>query len=291
MMRRRAFLASAVAAFGASQPIIDTHVHFYDPSRPQGVPWPPKSESLLYKTVLPKRYEQLVGPMGVKGAVVVEASPWREDNQWVLDLAKDNPIIVALVGHLEPGAETFRSDLQRYTRNRFFRGIRVGGAAIRNEKPFVGAMRALADADLSLDAIGQATILPAVLAITDQVPNLRVVLNHMPVEPSGWQTTSELRELAKKPQVFSKVSGVLKRVDGTVPSNVAAYKPALDEIWKLFGPDRVVYGSNWPVSDKLAPYATVLKVMQEYLSTRSEADARKYFFDNSKACYKWVERS
>jgi L-fuconolactonase len=289
MIQRRAFLASTVAAFGApQQPVIDTHVHFYDPTRPQGVPWPSKTETLLYKPVLPKAYQSMVAPLGVKGSVVVEASAWKEDNQWVLDLAKDNPIIVALVGHLEPGGESFRSDLKRFSKDRLFRGIRVGGSAIRNDKEFIDAMRALADADLSLDAIGPAAMLPVLLAVTDRVPNLRVIINHMPVEPAGWQTTGELRELAKRPQVFSKVSGVLKP---ELPANVKAYKPALDEIWNLFGPDRVVYGSNWPVSDKLAPYGTVFQVMRDYLATRSAIDARKYFFDNSRACYKWIERT
>jgi L-fuconolactonase len=284
MMRRRAFLAgSAVAAFGATPSIIDTHVHFYDPTRPQGVPWPSKSESLLYKSVLPKSYQALVEPLGVKGAVVVEASPWREDNQWVLDLAKDNPVIVALVGHLDPGTAAFRSDLRRFSKDRLFRGIRVGGSKI-----VMDDMRALADADLSLDAIGNATIVPALLALTDQVPNLRVIINHMPVEPAGWQAGSEMRELAKRPQVYAKVSGVLKK---ETPANMAAYKPALDEVWNLFGPDRVVYGSNWPVSDKLAPYGTVLNVVREYVATRGASDARKYFWDNSKACYKWIERT
>jgi L-fuconolactonase len=284
MIHRRGFLANAVAAFAApTQPVIDTHVHFYDPERPQGVPWPAKGETLLYKPVLPKSYQALVGTLGVKGAVVVEASPWREDNQWVLDLAKDNPVIVALVGHLEPGAASFRPDLQRFGRNPLFRGIRVGG-----RKFVVDDMRALADADLSLDAIGNAAIVPPLLALADRVPDLRIVINHMPVEPSGWQATGELRELAGRPQVYSKVSGVLKP---GVPAALAAYRPALDELWTLFGPDRVVYGSNWPVSDKVAPYGTVLKIMQEYLATRNAADARKFFWDNSKACYKWVARA
>ena len=284
MMRRRAFLAGgAAAAFGAAHSIIDTHVHFYDPTRPQGVPWPSKTESLLYKPVLPKSYKALVEPLGVKGAVVVEASPWREDNQWVLDLAKENPVIVALIGHLDPGTPTFRSDLRRFSKDRLFRGIRIGGS-----KLIVDDMRALADGDLSLDAIGNATIVPALLALTDQVPNLRVIINHMPVEPSGWQASGEMRELAKRPQVYAKVSGVLKK---DTPANMAAYKPALDEVWSLFGPDRVVYGSNWPVSDKLAPYGTVLNIVREYVETRGASDARKYFWDNSKACYKWVERT
>src|SRR3954463_3661175 len=71
--------------------IIDTHTHFYDPTRPQGVPWPGKGDKKLYRPVLPSEYKQLAKPFGVVGTIVVEASPWVEDNQWLLDLAAKEP--------------------------------------------------------------------------------------------------------------------------------------------------------------------------------------------------------
>ena len=69
------------AVHAAQFQIIDTHIHLYDPTRPQGVPWPPKTEALLYRPVLPGAYAEMVRPLGVTGAVVVEASGWLEDNQ------------------------------------------------------------------------------------------------------------------------------------------------------------------------------------------------------------------
>jgi predicted TIM-barrel fold metal-dependent hydrolase len=84
--------------------MIDTHIHLYDPTRPQGVPWPAKTDALLYKPMLPETFAAMVRPLGITGAIVVEASAWVEDNQWVLDLAKEHRVIVGLVGHLEPGA-------------------------------------------------------------------------------------------------------------------------------------------------------------------------------------------
>src|SRR5664279_768305 len=84
-------------------PVIDTHIHVYDPTRPQGVPWPPKNLDILYSPHLPARFVTLTEKLGVVGAVVVEASPWVEDNHWVLDVAKDNPIIVGFIGNLELG--------------------------------------------------------------------------------------------------------------------------------------------------------------------------------------------
>jgi hypothetical protein len=71
--------------------VIDAHTHFYDPTRPEGVPWPPRDERMLYRRVLPKDYLALPMPQPVTGTVVVEASPWVEDNRWVLDLAALSP--------------------------------------------------------------------------------------------------------------------------------------------------------------------------------------------------------
>ena len=116
---------------------------------------------------------------------------------------------------------------------------------------FVQDLERLADAGLMMDAIGSAAMLPALQLLTGKIPKLRIAIDHMPVEPPGWQNSrAALLELAKQPQVYCKVSGVLKRVDGNVSKDPNAYKPALDEVWEAFGPDRVMYGSNWPVSDQ-----------------------------------------
>src|SRR5690606_17116964 len=94
--------------------------------RPQGVPWPDKKDKTLYKPALPDRYRSISGPSGVVGAIVVEASPWLEDNQWVLDTAATDTIIVGVIGNLEPGRPEFGKHLERFQVNPLFRGIRNG---------------------------------------------------------------------------------------------------------------------------------------------------------------------
>jgi L-fuconolactonase len=299
-LNRREFLAggaallSAASVPAATPQMIDTHIHLYDPTRPQGVPWPTKSDSLLYRQVLPDAYAAMVRPLEITGAIVVEASSWIEDNQWVLDLAKENPVIVGLVGHLEPAEAGFAANLARLARNPLFRGIRVNGGAIGSgiaRPAFLEDLHRLADAGLMLDTIGNAAMVPALLTLTVRIPKLRIAIDHMPGEPTGWQNSrAALLELAKRPQVYCKVSGVLKRVDGKVPEDTSAYQAALDELWQAFGPDRVMYGSNWPVSDKLSPYETVFKVVQRYVSAMGGDAADKFFRVNSKACYRWLNR-
>jgi L-fuconolactonase len=275
--------------------MIDTHIHLYDPTRPQGVPWPAKTDTLLYKPTLPETFAAMVRPLGITGTVVVEASPWVEDNQWVLDLAKEHRVIVGLVGHLEPGGEGFAANLARFAKNPLFRGIRVNGGAIGGgiaRPDFLQDLERLADAGLMMDAIGSAAMIPALTALTGRIPTLRIAIDHMPVEPTGWRNSrAALVDLAKKPQVYCKVSGVLRQVGGRTAEDLGAYKAALDEVWDAFGPDRVMYGSNWPVSDKLSSYQTVFKVVQQYVEGRAGGDADKFFRINSKACYRWLDRA
>jgi predicted TIM-barrel fold metal-dependent hydrolase len=107
-------------------PIIDTHIHLYDPTRPQGVPWPGRNNEVLYKPSLPSRYRPIAEPLGIVGAIEVECSSWLEDNQWVLDVAAKDEIMVGTVGRLVPGAPDFRRNLDRFHANPLFRGIRYG---------------------------------------------------------------------------------------------------------------------------------------------------------------------
>ncbi len=284
-------------------PIIDTHIHLFDPTRPQGVPWPEKEDAVLYRPALPERYRKLAVPLGIRGAIEVEASPWLEDNQWVLDIAGQDTIIVGTVGNLEPGKPEFGKHLERFHRNPLFRGIRYGNLWGRNlaaelSKPaFISDLKALADAGLSLDTANQdPALIAAAVRVTDRVPNLRVIIDHLPqldppTEPAALRAYhSDLRQLGHRPQVFVKISEVLRRVDGRVPLDLNFYRSRLDELFDIFGEDRLLYGSDWPNSDHWATYPQVLGVVREYFTAKGQVVAEKYFWKNSVAAYRWRRR-
>ncbi|MBZ5619218.1 MAG: amidohydrolase family protein [Acidobacteriia bacterium] len=309
-MHRRTFLSAAAGATltaageqAPALPIIDTHIHLFDPTRPQGVPWPGKANTVLYKPALPDRYRQIAVPLGIRGAIEVECSTWLEDNQWVLDIAAKETIIVGTVGDLEPGQPEFRNQLERFHRNPLFRGIRYGnlwgrdlGAQLSTPE-FVAGLKALADAGLVLDTANpNVALIDAVVRVTDRVPGLRVVIDHLPqLNPPAEAAArdryrADLRELGKRPQVYVKISEVLRRVDGRVPEDLDFYRSRLDELFGVFGEDRVLYGSDWPNSDQWAPYPRILNVVREYFTGKGPAIAEKYFWKNSVAAYRWVKR-
>lgn len=301
-MNRREFLQQS-AAFTALPSVapakiqaIDTHTHFYDPTRPQGVPWPPPSETLLYRPYYPKEFAALTEPLGIVGTVVVEASPWIEDNQWILDLAKDNPSIVGFIGHLKLGVPEFAANLKRFTRNRLFRGLRLGERVIAEglgQRAFERDLQRLAEQRLTMDVIGGPALLPHLARVAKLTPKLKIVIDHLPFGAWDHDVTAmraALIEVAALPKVFAKVSNVVRRVDNRIVDDPAFYRPHLDCLWELFGADRLVYGSNWPVSERVAPYAMVHRIVAEYFKAKGTTAAEKYFWRNSLHAYGWRRR-
>lgn len=310
-MDRRTFLGAAAAGLtlgdtdagaAAHIPVIDTHIHLYDPFRPGGTPWPNKENKVLYQTSLPARYRPIAEPLGIVGAIEVECSSWYEDNQWVLDIAAKDDIMVGTVGHLVPGTEDFRRGLERFHKNRMFRGIRYGlgrqGGKEFDQPDFVADLKSLAEADLVLDTANPSVALLAdVVRVSDRVPNLRVVIDHLPqmVPPADGAARvsydASMKAFRDRPQIFVKVSEVLRRVDGTIPTDTAYYRPRLDEIVDVFGMDRVLYGSDWPNGDQWLPVPVGFKIVQEYFTGKGQEAAEKYFWRNSEKAYKWVGRN
>lgn len=135
--------------------IIDCHTHFYDPTRTDGIPWPPK-DSPLYRTVLPQDLRALKKYRPVTGTVIVEASNRVEDNAWLLELAKDDPFIVGIVGNLTPGTPEFAGHVKRFAADPLFRGIRISVQLLQDllQKNRTEDLKLLADHDLELDVNG-----------------------------------------------------------------------------------------------------------------------------------------
>ena len=298
-------LADAGAQTPSSIPIIDTHIHLFDTSRPGGVPWPSANNpahKVMYMPSLPSRYRKVVDGLGIVGAIEIECSPLLEDNQWVLDVAKADDIMVGTIGHLTPGTPEFRPNLERFHKNPLFRGIRygLGGRAGQEvDKPeFIADLKALADADLVMDTANPSvSLLEGVVRVSDRVPNLRLVIDHLPQMLRPTESAAQasydasMKAIRGRPQIYVKVSEVLRRVDDKIPTDLAFYRPRIDEVLDVFGIDRVLYGSDWPNGDQWLPVPVGFKIVHEYFMAKGQAAAEKYFWRNSTKAYKWVKRT
>lgn len=306
LTRREALIAplalASIAAADTMPPIIDTHTHFYDPMRPEGVPWPGKADKVLYRPVLPAEFKKLAAPHGVTGTVVVEASSRVEDNQWLLDIAKDESSLVGIVGRIAPDDAKFQTHLERFAKNPLFRGIRWNEgetrAALKNAEQFQ-RLKALSDAGLTLDLNGSPEVLFVAADVAERLPKLRIVVNHMgnpkvdgTAPPNAWKHALAVAAESGK-NVWCKLSALVDgtgKMDRKAPTDAAFYKPTFDPVWDAFGADRLIYGSNWPVSDLYASYATVFDLAAGFVKPKGDKAFARVFGENAVVAYQLERR-
>ena len=295
---------SAEAFAPASTPILDTHIHLFDPTRPGGVPWPEPSDTVLYHPALPARYAALARPEGVLGAIAIECSPLSADNDWLLQTAAKSDLIVGVIGDLDPALPTFAADLDRLAANPLFRGIRYGNLWHRDlgqhidNKPFTDNLNQLTKHHLVLETANpNPQLLTDLLRLTTKLPDLRVIIDHLPqaIPPADPSASAAylltIKSLSENTNIFVKISEIPRRINGTVPLTLSPYKPGLDTLWNLFGEDRLFFGSDWPNSDQLTPVSDVFTLARNYIATRPSFAARKFFWTNSAAVYQWRPRT
>jgi L-fuconolactonase len=280
--------------------VIDCHTHFYDPTRPAGVPWPPR-ESPLYRTVLPADLRKQPTHFPLTGTVVVEASPWVADNDWLLALAADDPLLVGIVGNLEPGQPAFAPQLDRLAQNPLFRGIRLRGPIVQQilEQDHLSDLARLQKHDLALDLNGGPETPALAARVAQALPDLRIVINHLgnvrigkAAPPVAWvqgiAAAGQARNVSLK--ISALVEGAARAMQPT-PTELDHYRPYLDVVWNAFGPDRVIYGSNWPVSERAADYQTLQKLACDYVFEQGGQTAlEKFCAGNAQQIYRWVNR-
>ncbi len=295
-------LASAVVTDERSLKV-DCHTHFYDPTRPEGVPWPGKQDDVLYRPRLPQHFLKEAESTGVTKTVVVEASPLVEDNAWLLELAAKNSSVIGVVGNLTPGKPEFAEHLKRFAKNKLYRGIRINHSLLRSgldQPEFLADIRRLEENNLELDVNGGPEMPADVARLAAKIPELRIVINHLgnvdvdgSAPPDAWR--KNMLAAAEHKNVFCKVSALVEHAKPKsgdtgkikVPDDVEFYRPVLDAIWKTFGDDRLIYGSNWPVSDRAATYRQLFSIVDQYVQARGRIAADKLFWQNAKAAYQW----
>lgn len=282
-------------------PMLDTHIHLFDPTRPQGAPYRgPKDKPFYTQGAFPSTYREVMRRYPIVGAIKVEASPWIEDNLWALETAERDTVMVGTIGNFRIEQPDFPEYLARYAKNPLFRGVRYGnlwrydiGAQSRRQE-FIDGLKRVADADLVMDTSNPTLdLLQAVLRINDRLPDLRIVIDHLckydpaPAEQADYEAV--LREMQHRPSLFVKLSSNL-HADHVSP-RMTDHKAMLDRLFAAFGEDRVLFASDWPNVEGDGSVHTEIAIVQEYFAGKSLAQREKFFWRNSIAAYKWKPRT
>jgi L-fucono-1,5-lactonase len=292
--------APAAAETKAAGPIMDTHIHMWQVTRPGGVVWPTPKFKLIYRDITPAEYKEVAKKNGIVATGIVEASPKVDDNDKILDLVKGDDFFKFLVGQLEIGSPSFSKDLDRLAKDSRFVGIRgfLWSPKLTLDAKQVASLKELEKKGMSLDIISRGDLNPKdkVVAIAEAAPKLRIIIDHLggaKGETPDPKWVESMQKLAKHENVYIKFSSFFDMFNPaaseeepwTSPAAVASYKAHFDVLYKAFGEDRLVWGSNWPVVELGGGISKEIAIAEEYLKPYGQEVRDKIMYKNAQKFY------
>jgi L-fuconolactonase len=270
---------------------LDSHQHFWIYDEAQ-YPWIPKGTP-LHRDWLPEDLAKLQQPLGLNGSIAVQARQTVEESRWLLTLADHDPRIKGVVGWVDLRSPEVTKDLAELSKHPRFRGVRHvvqsepdNDFMIRPE--FLRGIGELSAFGLTYDILIFPKQLPAANKLVAQYAKQPFVLDHIakPLIKDGvmepWR--SQLRELAKAPNVMCKLSGIITEADQKAwkPEDI---RPYLDVVFESFGPERLMWGSDWPVCLLAGSYERVFRLVDSYASSLTESQRMALFGGNCASFY------
>lgn len=252
--------------------VIDAHVHFWDPRDVHDILVVRKEPSLA-RSYLPDRLLPLMSAAGISGAIAIQSAPDMGETELLVARCERVDTILGVVGWVDLSSPEVGKNLARIQSLPKVVGVR----AMLNRAPRpdwlvepevrVG-LAAVAGYGLSLDLIARPQHVPAILAVADALPSLRIVIDHGTTPPIGhsefddWRKAT--RRLAQETSVVTKFSGFAEQA--SVDWKIDDLMPAFGHLLECFGPSRILWASNWPVIDLRGGYARWASASREILS-------------------------
>jgi L-fuconolactonase len=270
---------------------LDSHQHFWSYDEREH-PWIPKGTP-LHRDWLPEDLSALQKPLGLDGSIAVQARQTVEESRWLLTLADHDPRIKGVVGWVDLRSTAVEEQLPEFSNHPRFRGVRHVVQDEKDERFMQGVefrrgIRCLKKYSLTYDILIYAKQLPSAIELVREFPDQPFVLDHIAkpsikaglIEP--WKT--QIQEISKAPKLMCKVSGMVTEADQKEwkPSDL---KPYLEVVFECFGPDRIMWGSDWPVCLLAASYKKVFEVVKEYIKVLTEAQRDAVFGGNCARFY------
>lgn len=255
--------------------MIDSHQHFwrYDPAN---YSWLNGPLSSLRKDFLPGDLEPLLRAQKFDGCIAVQAAHNEGETNFLLELAAQHHFIKGVVGWLDLSSPDFYSKLELYSENSYFKGLRHVVYDKQGEffldSAFQKGIAQLHDFKLTFDLLTFDYQLPGAIRLVQKFPDQAFVLDHIgkPGISKGLspEWVKNIKELAFCSNVYCKVSGLITETE-KFEWKKKDFHPFLDVVFKAFGEERLMFGSDWPVCLAAGSYSDTVEILRGYLESSS----------------------
>lgn len=262
---------------------IDAHQHFWQLAARAGG-WPPPSLAAIYRDFAPEDLAPLLAEHGVASTVLVQSLPSEADTDWLLALAERAGFIRAVVGWTDLLAVDAPAAIARLASNTKLKGLRPMLQDLDDEQwianpALAPALRAMVEHGLRFDALVLPRHLPALLQCARDYPALSIVIDHAAKPPiadaSFGQWREDMAQLAALPNVHCKLSGMV--TEAKQDWNVDDLRPYASHVLEVFGAQRVIWGSDWPVVNLARGYGAWLAASETLLAHLRQQDRNDIF--------------
>lgn len=271
--------------------IIDAHQHFwhFDAGRDT---WITDDMAVLRRDFLPADLEPVLAQNGVDGCVAVQAAQSEEETMFLIRMAQTYDIVKGVVGWVDLQSKELPDRLTALSHYPELKGYRHVAQAepvdFLTRPAVVQGIRRLAEFGMTYDILIYPTQLKAALHLVRSVPEVNFVIDHL-AKPSiktkdisRW--SNFMAEIAKCKNASCKVSGLVTEADWK-DWGKKDFFPYLDVVFDHFGPDRLLFGSDWPVCLVAANYTQVKTLVEEYVAPWGDEVREKVFGGNAVKFY------
>lgn len=272
---------------------IDAHQHYWSIERGD-YGWITPEVPVLYRDYLPEDLKPHLDKHGIGRTIAVQAAPTLAETEYLLALSQQDDSILGVVAYLDLKDPNHFSHYERLSAHPKLVGFRVmiqemPDANEALEPYFIEALKLYEERNIPVDLLVKSHQLEPVLELLKRVPNLRGVIDHIakPQIAAGvlepWR--GQMAEIARYKNIYCKLSGLVTEADHRAwkPEHFSAY---IAHVLEHFGPERVMFGSDWPVCLLAASYDQVINIVLEALpETWSDADRERLFGLNAKEFY------
>jgi L-fuconolactonase len=280
-----------------SKPRIDAHQHYWHPARGD-YDWMPMDNPILARPYGPADLAPALVKTGISKTVLVQAAASVEETEYLLGIADATPSVGAVVGWIDFENPVHLKHLQRLKNHPKFAGVRpmiqdIADVDWMLRDDVQWAFAALADLDLTFDALGFSRHLANFLTIFKRYPNLRAVVDHcMKPQIRDHKTAHNeltfwsqgMQRIAEETSAFCKMSGIVTEANENWQAQ--DLEPYVSHVLKSFGPSRIMWGSDWPVCRLRAEYEDWMKATEGLCLHLSEAEKAEVFGGTASRFYR-----